>query len=330
MSTQSAQGNRTAVNGGEGLLRVLLLTVFAVAAAAKPAVAQVQLPTVNLGDTNFEDGFGAPGWLLEEFPGGYVADELRDSKGKTVPGSNRVTTYSTTSHVAFASRRRLLGGWLAGEVLLPVVDVDVQGAGDAHARVRGAGDLTFGFGLQWAPKKIGNGVFVHRAMIDVGVPSGKYSDARPVNPGNHFVVVDPYYALTYERKKVEFSARLHYLWNSTNNDPFVGFGIRSMQPGQAVHINYAASYELIKNVRLGFNGYWLQQVTDHQINGINVPNSRESTVGLGPGIQFGGQGMWFRLNSYIETDVRNRPSGIKVTFRISKALAAKELNPGAN
>ena len=330
MSTQTAHGNRTATGKGEGLLRVLLLTGFFAAAAATPAVAQVQLPAVNLGDTNFEDGFGAPGWLLEEFPAGYTAGELKDIKGRTVPGSNHMTTYSTTSHVAFASTKRLLGGWLAGEVLLPLVDFDVELADDTHSRVRGAGDLTFGFGLQWAPKKIGSGVFVHRAMIDVGAPTGKYSDSRPLNPGNHFVVVDPYYALTYERKKVEFSARLHYLWNSTNSDPFVGFGIKSMQPGQAFHVNYAASYELWKNVRLGFNGYWLQQLTDHEIDGISVPNSRERTVGLGPGIQLGGQGIWFRVNSYIETDVRNRPSGIKVTFRISKALAAKELNPGAD
>jgi len=30
-------------------------------------------------------------------------------------------------------------------------------------------------------------------------------------------------------------------------------------------------------------------------------------MGLGPGIQLSGQGIWFRVNSYIETDVRNRP-----------------------
>jgi len=327
VSTRTAQGNRTAKGKGDGLLRILLLAVLFAAAAANPAVAQVQLPTVNLGDTNFEDGFGAPGWFLEEFPGGYTAGELKGSEGKTVPGSNRVTTYSTTSHVAFASRKRLLGGWLAGEVLLPLVDVDLQLDSGTHSRIRGVGDLTLGFGLQWAPKKIGNGVFVHRAMIDVGVPTGKYNDSRAVNPGNHFVVVDPYYAFTYERKKVELSTRLHYLWNSTNNDPFVGFGIKSMQPGQAFHVNYATSYELFKNVRLGFNGYWLQQSTNHEINGVAVPNSKERTVGLGPGIQFGGGGIWFRVNSYIETDVRNRPSGIKVTFRISKALPTAEPQP---
>ena len=99
-----------------------------------------------------------------------------------------------------------------------------------------------------------------------------------------------------------------------------------MQPGQVFHINYATSYELFKNVRLGFNGYWLQQLTNHEINGVAVPNSKERTVGLGPGIQLGGQGIWFRVNSYIETDVGNRPSGVKDTVRISKTLAATKPN----
>ncbi|HVR23673.1 MAG TPA: transporter [Candidatus Polarisedimenticolia bacterium] len=305
-----------------GCLRFLcLLTTAGVCSA------QVQLPTVNLGDTNFEDAFGGPGWLLQEFPIVDVASELKDSQGKTVPGSNRITAYSTTTYVAFISKKRVLGGWLAGEIMQPLVDLDVELANGTSSRVRGLADLTVGTGLQWAPKKVGSGVFVHRLVLDVELPTGKYSDKQPVNIGNHFVMVNPYYALTYERKKVEFSARLHYLWNSTNNDPFVGFGITSMQPGGAFFVNYATSYELWKNVRLGFNGYWLQQLTDHDINGINVRNSKERTVGLGPGIQLGGGTIWFRLNGYIETDVHNRPSGIMVTFRISKVLPTKEPQP---
>jgi hypothetical protein len=303
------------------------LRVLCFLSATSLCSAQVQLPTVNLGDTNFEDGFGGQGWLLEEFPEAYVASELKDSNGNTVPGSNRVTADSTTTHVAFISQQSVLGGWLAGEILQPLVDLDVQLANGTSSRVRGLADVTVGAGLQWAPKKIGEGVFVHRLVLDVDLPTGKYSDRQPVNIGNHFVVVNPYYALTYERKKIEFSARLHYLWNSTNNDPFVGFGIRNMQPGQAFHANYSTSYELWKDVRLGFNGYWLQQLTDHQINGSDVRNSRERTVALGPGIQLGGGTVWFRLNGYIETDVHNRPSGIMVTFRISKAIPIKESQP---
>ena len=295
-----------------------LLTVSGVCSA------QVQLPAVNLGETNFEDAFGGRGWLLQEFPVAVVASELKDSQGKTVPGNNRVTTYSTTTHAAFVSKQRVLGGWLSGEILQPLVDLDVQLANGTSSRVRGLADMTVGGGLQWPTKMFGAGVIVHRLILDVDLPTGKYSDRAPVNIGNHFVAVNPYYALTYERKKIEFSARLHYLWNSTNNDPFVGFGIRNMQPGQAFHVNYATSYELWKNVRLGFNGYWLQQLTDHQINGSDVPNSRERTVGLGPGMQLGGSTIWFRLNGYIETDVHNRPSGIMVNFRISKVIPTKE------
>jgi hypothetical protein len=129
------------------------------------------------------------------------------------------------------------------------------------------------------------------------------------------------------RQELEVSTRFHYLWNSVNADPFVGLGIRNMQPGQAFHINYATSYELLKDVRVGFNGYWLQQITDHQINGENIPNSKERTVGFGPGVQFGGEGLFFRVNSYIETDVRNRPAGTRVTFRISKALPIRGTKP---
>jgi hypothetical protein len=80
--------------------------------------------------------------------------------------------------------------------------------------------------------------------------------------------------LTYEVWKLEISARLHYLWISVNHEPFAGLGAHTVQPGQAYHMNYSASYEVITHVRVGFNGYWLQQTTDEKINDINVPQFR--------------------------------------------------------
>jgi hypothetical protein len=38
------------------------------------------LPVVNLGGTNFEDGFAGPGFLLEEFPEVYSANTLKDQQ----------------------------------------------------------------------------------------------------------------------------------------------------------------------------------------------------------------------------------------------------------
>jgi hypothetical protein len=75
---------------------------------------------------------------------------------------------------------------------------------------------------------------------------------------------------------------------------------------------------VLNKIRVGFSGYWLQQTTDHRTNDIAMPNSEERVVGLGPGVQLGGPEVWFHLNGYVETNVRNRPSGVKVILRVSK------------
>jgi hypothetical protein len=300
---------------------LLVALLFGVSLLPGVGFAQVQLPTVNLGLTNFEDGFASPGWFLQEFPDYYDADKLKDARGATVPGSNHLITFATTTHIVYVTQQHLLGGWLSFEALQPWVHVHVDLANGPSTTVHGLADLTVGAGVQWEPTKIGSGIFAHRLLLDVTVPTGQYSDQQPVNLSNHYVVAEPYYALTYEIAKVEFSARLHYFWNSVNHDPFVGFGDNSTQPGQAFHMNYAASYEVIHNVRVGFNGYWLQQTTDHKANGIAIPYSLERTVGLGAGIQiFAGHNSWIHLNGYKEVDVRNRAEGFNVTLRLSKGL----------
>lgn len=284
-------------------------------------LAQVQLPTVNLGLTNFEDGFASPGWFLQEFPDYYDADRLKDARGDTVPGSNHLISFANTTHVVYVTQQRLIAGLLSFEALQPWVHLQVDFDNGPGTTVQGLADLTVGAGLQWEPTKIGNGIFAHRLLLDITVPTGQYSDRQPVNLSNHYVVIEPYYALTYEIAKVEFSARLHYFWNSVNHDPFVGFRDNTTQPGQAFHMNYAASYEVIHNVRVGFNGYWLQQLTDHKANGIAIPYSLERTIGLGAGIQiFSGHSSWIHLNGYKEVDVRNRAQGFNVTLRLSKAI----------
>src|ERR1700722_15587808 len=107
------------------ILAKAVLTIYAAligGLATTPIKAQVQLPSVNLGDTNFEDGFAGPGFLLEEFPDVYFADTLKDSNGATVPGTNRLTAIATTSHIAYVSNKRLFRAWIGAEVLEPIVD----------------------------------------------------------------------------------------------------------------------------------------------------------------------------------------------------------------
>jgi hypothetical protein len=284
------------------------------------SAAQVQLPTVDLGLSNFEDGLAGPGLLLEVFPDYNDANTLKDSYGNTVPGRNHLTAYSTTTHVAYVSQQGLLGGQLTAEAFLTWVDVDVHANG-ASSKVNGFVDPNVAVGVQWLPKKIGDGVFAGRLMLLASVPAASYDNGKPVTLSNNFVAIDPYYALTYELPKIEFSARLYYLWNSVNHEPFTGLGADAVQAGQAFHMNYSASYEVVRNVRVGFSGYWLQQTTDDKINGVNVQRSLERTVGLGAGIQyFAGNDTWIHLNAFQETDVRNRTQGPSVVLRFSKVI----------
>lgn len=59
------------------IVAVLVAAVLCALAALSPCFAQVQLPAVNLGDTNFEDGFAGQGWLLGNSPRAMPQANLR-------------------------------------------------------------------------------------------------------------------------------------------------------------------------------------------------------------------------------------------------------------
>jgi hypothetical protein len=290
--------------------------------AGHAPAADIPLPPVNLGDTSFQDGIAFPGWLVEETIGYYHAGQFNDHQGEKVPGSNRLTTVSATTHVAYLSKYKLLGGFYGAEILLPLADVDMDTSFGPKDRERGVGDLIVSpFILQWSDHKLFGMPYFHRFVFDVTLPTGEYNRNRPVNAGNNLVSINPYYAFTMVlTDRLELSARLHYLWNSENDKPFVGLGAGTIQPGQAFHANYAASYELTKGVRVGINGYVLQQLTADKVDGRSQANSEERVFGIGPGIQLGGGGLSLYLNSYFETGAENRPEGIKTVFRLSKAF----------
>lgn len=300
----------------------LAFLLCAQAAHAQAAHATVGLPPVNLGFSSFEDGIGYPGWIVEEFFSYYHADQFNDSRGEKISGSNRLTTLSAITHVGYLSELHLFGASYGGEVILPLANVDINASSVATERIRGVGDLFVGpFVLQWSDQKLFGMGYFHRFVIDLILPTGEYDRNKAVNIGNNLISVTPNYALTLvASEKLEFSARLNYLWNSQNDEPFVGLGARNTQPGQAFFANYSVSYEIFKGGRIGINGYALQQFTENKIDGHSLVNSKERVFAIGPGLVFRRNKLWIYLNGYFETLAENRPQGIKVVFRISKAF----------
>jgi hypothetical protein len=313
---------------------LLFLASIAVLFVTLPAAAQVTLPVANTGMTSFEDGPAGPGCAVEQYINYGYAGALKDANGAKEAGTDQ-TTSIFLEHIACYSTHKLLGGFYGGELLEPFADISVTTPSAGSMHNRGLGDLTVSpLMLVWTPRPIAGGrLFAHRATVDIVLPTGKYDSHAPVNPSNHVVSVNPWYAFTlYPIKhstKFEISSRIHYLWNGENDDPFVGYGFKSIQPGQAFHENYAFSYEVAKGIRVGFNGYSVQQVTDSKINGQAYANSRERLFGSGPGAQFGSHGLWFFINSYWESGAKNTAQGTHVNFRVLKTLGGPQEPPPA-
>jgi Protein involved in meta-pathway of phenol degradation len=300
----------------------LLAVAGVVLSAGYAKAADIALPPMNLGDTSFQDGIAFPGLLVEEMIGYYHGNQINDANGDKIPGNNKLSTISANTHVAYITNYKILGGYYGAELLLPLADVDLDTSFGPNQRTRGVGDLTISpFILQWTDHKLFGMPYFHRFVLDITLPTGAYSSTRAVNAGNNMVSINPYYAFTImPTEKAEISARLHYLWNSENDSPFFALNASDTQPGQVFHANYAASYEVAKGLRLGLNGYVLQQLTDDKIDGKSQSNSRERVFGIGPGLQYSTNGVMLYLNSYLETGAENRPEGTKFVFRLSKAF----------
>jgi hypothetical protein len=91
----------------------------------------------------------------------------------------------------------------------------------------------------------------------------------------------------------------------------------NLQPGQAIHLNFATSVETLNGrLHLGANGYYLQQTTDSRLNGSPIPDSKESVIGIGPGALyvFSNKDVLF-FNAYFEVEARNRTEGVRLNFR---------------
>jgi hypothetical protein len=300
------------------VLGIIALLVGSLKAHAGP----VSLPPVNLGDTSFIDGLAYPGWLYEETINGYHADQFNGAGAQKLPGRNTLTTFAVITHLAYLSHYQLFGGYFGAEVLLPLAGADLELSSQPRRREEGMGDLIVSpFILQWNDERFFGRPFFQRFDIAMDLPTGRYDSSRALNIGNNVVTLNPYYAFTiFPTPKLELSARLHYLWNSENDSPYDGLRASSIQPGQAFHANVATSYEVLKGVRLGINGYVLQQLTDDQMNGHTIANSKERVFGVGPGLVYNRDKFWIYLNSYFETGAENRPEGTKVTLRFSLAF----------
>lgn len=310
-----------------GMLKVLLLVV-ALGLAGPGSGWGYQLPALNLGLTSFLDGGppAGPGLYLTEYINYYTSGRFTDINNRgllPVNANEDLHVWAFLTQVIYQSDRDiLLGGKWGIDLILPVVHTDLKHdlGGPPEDNGAGFGDVLIGPFLQWDPIMGADGPrFMHRIEFQMIFPTGKYDSDREINPGSNFFSFNPYWAATvFVTPKWTASWRIHYLWNADNEDPNRGFfGADETQAGQAIHLNFATAYMVIENMlRVGINGYYLKQLSDTEVDGNDLADSREQVLGIGPGAVFHlSKDSHIFFNTYFETAAENRTEGMRFNLR---------------
>ena len=290
------------------------------------AVHAYDLPAVNLGATSFMDGGppAGPGLYVSQYLQYYTSKQLTDYKGNSLLPSNAnedLDVWVSLTQVIYQSDQAVLfGGKWGLNLIVPVVSFDLDYGNNGpypEDNGSGLGDLTVGPFLQWDPIMGANGpIFMHRIEFQFLLPTGKYDSDKELNPGSNFFSFNPYWAATlFLTPQWTVSTRIHYLYNFKNDDPTYP-GANDTQAGQAVHANFATSYGVLPNLRLGINGYYLKQFTDLEVDGNSIKDTREQVFGIGPGLLWTiSKDAFLFFNVYFETLAENRPEGERYNLR---------------
>jgi hypothetical protein len=302
-------------------LRIVLSVLIALTLFSGSAFAYLQ-PNVNLGFTSFLDGGppAGPGHYISEYLQFYSADKLADGP----PGDGEVDAWILMNQYIYQSDQPVLfGGKWGLNVMLPIVSLDVD---SPYLTDNGAGlgDLLVGPFVQWDPIMGEKGpLMLNRIELQTIFPTGDYDESKNLNQGSNHFSFTPYWAATvFLGPKATVSWRLHYLMNGKNDE----FRLKpksppsatdlDLEPGDAVHANFTAAYEVLpKQLRLGINGYWFDQVSDTKIEGNKVDDD-EKVFAIGPGLVYHfSQDTHLFVNAYFESGAENRPEGDRFNLR---------------
>ena len=259
-----------------------------------------------------------PGTYFINYFDYYSADRFAGKDGKGIIPGFKLNVTADVLRFIHVTDKQVLGGFWGFHLFVPFMNVDVETktplGNDSKA---GLGDIIIDpFILSWHGKNW------HAATgIDIYVPTGSYDEDDLANIGRNYWTFEPILAGTVLTDSgFEVSAKLMYDFNTRNNDASpLAAGATKYLSGQEFHMDYTVAQK-IADFNLGLAGYYYQQVTDDEADGVTVRNSKGRVVAFGPAIKYAYKNMALSLKYQFETLAENRPEGNNLWFKFIYAF----------
>lgn len=282
-------------------------------------------PPMNHSITTFLDGGAPQGFYYMNYSILTRGQTPVNHNGNEIPGGAKVNALANSHQFYYISPAKFLGANIALDIIFSVSGVTSKGELPSPppatpgsfvpvvSNTAGMADMIVGPALVWNGGTLLGAPFFQRVELQTTLPTGKYDKNNMANPGSNLTTFNPYYSAVWMfGPKWETSWRFYYALHSTNEDDLRG----SVKPGQSAHLNYAFSREVLPKWRLGVAGYYLQQLTEDEVNGQKVDNSKERVMSAGPGFAYMGQGLTAMFSYPIEFSVENRFKGSRATLQL--------------
>ncbi|MEC4677235.1 MAG: transporter [Nitrospirota bacterium] len=256
---------------------------------------------------NGAEGFFAgvvppPGQYLINYFSYYRADRLNDAAGNKLPLDFKLSVTANTLRYIHITDKKILGGFWGWHVLLPILNVDVEVGGNTDKKT-GLGDIIISpLVLSWHSPS-----FHYAVGLDFYLPTGSYDKNALANTSRNYYTFEPVLVGTYLAENgFQTSAKFMYDVNTENKDT-------RYKTGQEFHFDYTLA-KTIDPWSFGVGGYYYEQITDDERNGIKIGN-RGKTIALGPQVFYGTKDWSFSLKWHHEVETINRPEGNWLWFK---------------
>ncbi len=263
------------------------------------------------------------------------AGKLKDDNGDDTHLLDSADVGGDIIRLIWISKYKLFGGNYGQHIFFGAINKDMDLNGPAGSKLKTHYHDFNALYVIYSPLLVGwhlqeGKLHVAASAADIYIPLYNEDKGNMASVGRNFWTFEPVLAVTYlPIPPLELSAKFMYDFNTHQDDYEPGPPFRlDRDPGQEFHCDFNISWGVMPGLRVGINGYFYQQTTSDDYDGIDdapppmrpalkdLEDDKGRAVALGPGILYKHQNFMTTLRYQHEFAVKNRPELQNVWFKL--------------